>query len=134
MRRSQSAALPADLDQLRKQVERWRRTRQKLSPMPAALWRAAERQAAVHGCSAVARATGIGYGSLRKRLGREAGANGAASFRRKRPTFIELAPIARDGSRIELEDRDGVKLTIRLGDLAPLDIAIVASSIWERRR
>ena len=141
MRRKRNAAMPADLEELRDRVEDWRRTRSKLSPMPAPLWRAAERLAEIHGCFAVARATGIDYGSLRERRSRpapRATTDRLVPAAPRGPSFVELtlpsAPRADAGTQIELEDREGVKMTVRIDRESAVDIATLAAVIWERRR
>jgi hypothetical protein len=52
------------LSQLRRRIERWRWTRAKRAPMPPELWTAATELARELGAYRVARALGIGYGSL----------------------------------------------------------------------
>ena len=76
----------ARLDQLRRQIERWRRTRMKRSPMPAELWTAATDLARELGVSRVARELGVGYESLKERAGPH-GEPGA----RPADAFVELA-------------------------------------------
>ena len=141
MKRKSQPAPPVALEQLRARVEHWRRTRSKLSPMPAPLWRAAERLAEIHGCAAVARATGIDYGSLRERGSRKAPRKATAGLTPTappKPRFVELSlpsePRADRGMKIELEDREGVKMTVRIDRESAVDIATLASAIWERRR
>src|SRR3972149_6942107 len=70
------------LTQLRGRIERWRCTRAKRSPMPAELWAAATDLERGLGAYLVARELGIGYVSLKDRLGAdgESGGGEPAAF------------------------------------------------------
>ena len=112
------------LTELRRRIERWRWRRAKRSPMPAELWAAAIELARECGAYRVARDAGMGYQSLRDRLGDVAG-NG------KRPAsaFIEIdsaalfaAPPAAARTEVELSDASGVKVVIRLDAGESVDV------------
>jgi hypothetical protein len=75
----------ARLNQLRRRIERWRWTRASRGPMPAELWTAATELAREFGAYRVARELGVGYGSLKDRLGDD-GASGA----KESAAFVEI--------------------------------------------
>jgi hypothetical protein len=118
------------------QIEHWRQTRTKRSPMPERLWRAAVELAGEHGVFGASQALGVSYDSLRKR----AEAAGVARRRAKKgepltATFVELAPpafpmgIAHSGPVIEVTGPRGQRLTMRLrGD--ELDLAALIRECW----
>ena len=68
----EDAAGSADLAKLSEDVGRWRRTRAKLSPMPAALWSKATALAQRLGVHPVQSALGLNYEALRSRVGVDA--------------------------------------------------------------
>jgi hypothetical protein len=53
MSHSQGSHLPAKVEQIRGQLERWRRTRQKRSPIPETIWGEAAHLARECGVSAI---------------------------------------------------------------------------------
>lgn len=123
--------LSRQLQDLRWRIEQWRATRQKLGPMPAALWEEATSLARRHGVSPVARALGVGYEALRERV--QAGDTGARST----PTssgFVEVSAASlmapSTGAIIELVSGSGARLTIKLPDRNALDLAAVVESFW----
>ncbi len=113
----------AKLKQLRRRIERWRWTRIKRSPMPAKLWAEATELGRELGTYRVARELGIGYESLRDRLGDDAG----AGSQRAQP-FVEIntaslfASSAATRGEVELSDASGVKVVIRLGAGQSVDV------------
>jgi len=114
----------ARLSQLRRRIERWRWTRAKRSPMPPELWTGATELARELGAYRVARELGVGYGSLKDRVGAR-GENGA----REAEAFVELdgaslfsaAPAALR-SEVELSDASGTKMVIRLAADQAVDV------------
>jgi len=141
MGRKKQGALPAATAELRDRITWWRRTREKRSPMPADLWDDAVCLARTHGTYATARALGVGYESLQRRVaadpsgadievmgGGEAGGRG----------FVEVSGVQLLGAStpmgtvVELTDPDGVRLTIRLGTGEKLDVAGLVHGFWRR--
>lgn len=117
------------LRRLREQIERWRSTRVKRSPMPASLWAQAADVAGELGAYRVARELGIGYQSLRERLGET-----MCVERDEQQGFVEIdparlfAPVATGRGEVELSDASGVKVVIRLGAGESVDIAAVVGA------
>lgn len=114
---------------VRRQVERWRRTRPRSGRMPEELWELAVGLAGVHGVNPIARALGLDYYSLKKRL------VAAGESSQSSPAFVEL-DVASAGSStecvLEFEERRGSKLTVRLR--GSVDVAAILESFWKRRR
>lgn len=121
---------------LRERIARWRRTREKRSAMPEALWQEAVTLARKKGTYAVARGVKVDYQSLARRVAESRGGDGEAPAS---STFVELSgaqlfgPPTPPEPVIELYDSAGVRLTIRLGWGAPLDVAGLVRSFCQRR-
>jgi len=118
------------LTQLRGRIERWRCTRAKRSPMPAELWTAATELARELGAYRVAREAGVGYQSLRDRLGDD-----AEKGRPRADAFVEIdtaalfaSPPATVRGEVELSDTSGVKVVVRLGVGESLDVAALLAA------
>jgi hypothetical protein len=127
------------IEPLRRQIERWRRTRTKRSPMPASLWHRAVALAREHGVYAAAQELRLSYDSLRTRTeaaervparGKEGGL--------ARATFVELgagaiapAPVPAALS-VEITGSNGQRLTVRLHG-GELDVAELIRACWSGR-
>jgi hypothetical protein len=57
--------MPAEVKELSRQIEQWRRTRLYRKPMPEPLWTLAANAARQHGLARVARFVGLDYYSLK---------------------------------------------------------------------
>lgn len=120
------AADDADLAQLSADVERWRRTRAKLSPMPTELWDAATAVARRLGVNRVKEALGLNYGVLKARSA--AGGRQLAQVRQAATGFVELSGAqmlglpGATGAVVELVDAQGTRLTVRLAAGAECDV------------
>lgn len=126
------AAEAAKLARLSEDVERWRRTRRKLSPMPAPLWDATVAVAQRLGINRVKTVLGLNYRALKVRVAaanQPGGFAGAPSAR-----FVELsgaqvlAGAAATGSVIEVANVRGDRLTVRLAAGAALDVASLVTA------
>jgi len=126
--------LPEEVDLLRMEVQEWRRT--KAGPgaaMPLEVWETAVRLARAFGVCRIARATGLDYVWLRKKLERRLGAAPAA-VQVSAPTFLEVpvdlvmpgqgrakgskpgSPVQDGtGTLIEVAAADGSRMRIQLG-------------------
>lgn len=139
MGRKTTRLLDARIERLRTQIEHWRQTRAKRSPMPESLWRAATELAREHGVYAAARALQLSYASLRTRA--EAEAEPGQRRREDQPpraTFVELPPAVLSsaagvaGPIVEVWGPSGQRLTVRLcGD--ELDVAELIRACWSGR-
>lgn len=127
------------IEALCKQIERWRQTRAKRSPMPESLWRAAAELAREHGVYAAAQALQLSYASLRTRA--EAAAEPRQRRRGDQPpraTFVELPPAVLStaagaaGPIVEVWGPSGQRLTVRLRG-NELDLAELIRACWSGR-
>jgi hypothetical protein len=104
--------------------------------MPAQLWATATELARELGASRVAREVGVGYQSLRDRLG-DAGAaepQQSAGFVEIKPTALFAAPAETTHGEVELSDASGVKLVIRPGAGESVDVAGLLAAFRATRR
>jgi len=105
--------------------------------MPEDLWGSAVSLAGRHGLYPVARALGVDYGTLKRRVMR--GTPRREQTGKVSPEFIELAPaplLGRakpPGMVVELWDADGAKLVVRLAEGEGLDVRGLAEAFWRRR-
>jgi hypothetical protein len=130
----QAPSLPSDLKAAIKRFEEWRATRTVRSRVPESLWSLAVSVAKTHGIWRVAKALRVNYEGLKRRV-----------TAKKFPTpkeesfspFVEL-----DLSRsfhpkeciIELEERDGPKMTIHLKGTDSIDVIGLSKSFFGRGR
>jgi len=135
MARRGRAELGARVEKLRQRFEEWRRTRRSGTAIPASLWDGAAKLAKTHGINPVAQALRLDYYSLKERMGLVKERAGRKVARRA--AFVELGVV--EGSMaqqsvIELQHRDGAKMTIRLSSSKGLDVVELTSAFLRRRR
>jgi hypothetical protein len=112
----------------------WRKRRKHREAIPQPLWRAMVPLARAHGLSSVARALKVNYTGLKDHLLADSAATplGVVS----QPGFVEL-PIAPGlvgpPTVIELEDRFGLKLTVRLVQGSNSEALALARELWSAR-
>ena len=137
--------LPFRLQRLLGRFERWRRTREARARIPEPLWSSAVKAAGVFGIHRTARALGVDYYALKKRVeGKPVGAERAGrmpaataskgSAEMGGTTFVELPPAAWPGAGeciMELEDAGGAKLRVHLKGLGAPDLAALSRSFWQ---
>jgi len=116
----------SDLAAVRRELERWRRTRQRKGRIPEALWRTITPLGRRYGVSRVARDLRVPFFALRDRV--EVARATEATDTQKARQFVEvplsLTPTPTE-CVVELEDASGWKMTLRLtpanaGDAAAL--------------
>src|SRR6266545_3590336 len=73
MPRKRRAELLAGVAQLRERIERWRRTRERRTAMPADLWSGAVALARTEGAYPIARALRLNFEGLKRRMAEAAG-------------------------------------------------------------
>lgn len=136
MARRRRAKLPPGVKQLEGQIERWRRTRERRTAMPAALWSAAVALARSEGTYAIARALRLNFEGLKRRMAEAADGGVAPTARRN--GFVELtgSPIlgapSRTGTVVEVADGAGNRLTVQLGAETEVDVARLISAFRQR--
>lgn len=113
------------LTTIRRQFDRWRRTRaQARAPLPTRLWAAAAALVPEHGLYRTAPALGISDGSLQRHVAR--GGEG----RRLTAHFVELPPMPVAGACvIELEDAAGRPVRVRLTGVPLPEVADFARRV-----
>jgi len=113
----------------------WRQRRRHREPIPESLWRAMVRLARRFGLSPVAQVLKVNYTTLKHHLAAtiapQAPESGATAAE-----FVEV-PMSDcpSGSQlvIELEDRDGSKLTLRLAQTDSAVALALAQGLWRQR-
>ena len=126
-------AHPSVLARVLRRFERWRRTRQRRSTIPDALWALALEAARAHGLHQTARTLRLNHTALKQRL-RAAG--GPAGDLPVRAPFVELPGLAAGGPTctLELETARGATLRIHLQGIAPPDLAALSRTLWHVAR
>ena len=133
MEQARRPALPPAVDDLRIRLRRWRSARAKHGPVPEELWGEAARLARAHGVSPIATALGLGYYGLRRRVETMKEIPAIAN----RPAFVEIKgppSVIPPNCAVEVEMRDGSKMTIRLSGSATVNVAALVDSFLGRRR
>ena len=121
--------LPGEVVEVGLRIEAWRRRRVKRERMPSELWDCAVELASRHGVSRMARALGIGFAALQRRV------KGVAEVRPSAQIpphgFVELGGFSTSGwsgTEIEIAGRDGSRLAIRISQGAAVDLAGVVTA------
>lgn len=108
--------------------------------MPAELWDEAVRLARGGRAYQVARGAGVDFQSLRRRVAEAQTTGGRAVGTAASGEFVEISGAELLGSAavmgpvVELVDRNGVRVTIRLGAAEKVDVAAVVKLVCSRRR
>ena len=133
MRTSKTRALPSRLEGLRRRFERWRRTRKIGSRIPETLWAAAVKLAEAYGIHPTAKALGVDYYSLKKRLEEKPASRSRMAAPANGAKFVELSAAAQRGISeciLELEDVEGTKMRIQVKGIEAGDLATLSRSLW----
>ena len=126
------AVIPAELQELSRQIERWRNTRPHRMPMPEPLWILAANLARQYSVARVARFLRLDYYCLKDRVQpSEVTVPGSG------PTFIELpnltaVPVSE--CSIELEHPRGSRMRIQVKGSALPDLAALTRTFWGLKR
>jgi hypothetical protein len=114
---------------LRGRIAQWRERRtHRGAPMPVALWAAAVDMAWRHGLAATARALGLDYGTLKRRLAAHGPGPTAAA-----PTFVDLgvaAPLGLGACVIAVDGPRGRRLRLEVSDLRVPDLLALVHAAW----
>ncbi len=123
-----------DLEPVRRQLEAWRKTRQHRDRIPEPLWGAMGKLARTYGVSSVSAALRVEYYALKDRV--EGARKVSAVAKPSLPTFVELkSPVLGQltGSRVELEDGSGNRMTVGLDSGVNLDLVAIMQAFWSRQ-
>jgi hypothetical protein len=147
MRAEAARDVPVALERIRGRLERWRRIRRGRDRIPEELWGLAVQAVGTYGLNKTARALGLDYYSLKKRV-EAADGHTAWPARRRGPAapatarFVELAPLASAAERVppgsgsvaecllEFERGGGAKLRVHLKGVVVPDLAALSRSFW----
>jgi hypothetical protein len=130
-RRAHDGVNDRRVKEVRNEIARWRRTREKRTTMPAELWAAARALARARGTYRMARALRVDYESLARRV---AEAGGERTAETKSDGFVELrgADLLGGATVVEVSDIDGARMTIRIGAGSALDATALVSAFRRR--
>jgi hypothetical protein len=108
------------------QFQRWRKTRQRGTPIPERLWSLALELARLYGVNKTASTLKLDYYGLKKRLGESTPAVAA-----DQAAFLEIPPLAAAGECIiDCENSAGARLRIHVKGIALSDLAALSRSLW----
>jgi hypothetical protein len=102
--------MPASLAKLQRRFESWRKQRAAGERIPGRLWKAAAKQAAIHGVSQTSSALKLSYYSLKEHVDQQ-------PTLASTPTFVEVIPPPIPFARecvIECEDAAGSRMRVHL--------------------
>lgn len=125
--------IPAEIQELSRQIEQWRSIRRHRMPMPEPLWTVAANLARQYGVARVARFLRLDYYSLKERL--QPPKRQQVSVPRS-PTFIELphrTATPDPECSIELEHPRGSRMRIHVKGALP-DLAALTRAFWGKKR
>ena len=127
--------LPVEIEALAKRLDAYRKQRQRRRCLPESIWNQAAELARRHGVFRVQEALRLNYCVLKRRM--EALASPSPEVVRalpikQSPAFVELSvpPLASGGTILELEDRTGRKLTVRLAGENGVELVELARVLW----
>ena len=117
--------------EVRDEITRWRRTRERRAPMPAGLWARAVALAQHSGTYRIARTLRVDYQSLARRV---AEAGGARRGEARSGGFVELrgADLIGAATVVEVAAVDGARMTIRIGAGGTFDAAALVGAFRRR--
>jgi hypothetical protein len=122
--------------QLGERIERWRRTRERRTAMPAGLWSGAVALAQSEGAYAIARALRLNFEGLKRRMaeaaaGRTPVAAGSRAFVEWSGAQI-MGTSSSVGTVVEVVDAAGNRLMVRLAPDAEVDVVRLISAFQHR--
>jgi hypothetical protein len=126
-----------DLDEVRGQIEHWRKTRSSRGRMPPALWEAAARLARSRGIYAVSQHLNVNYDSLKSRVQGASKPKAKGARGRTVPQFVELGAILPtrpvvDATVMELVGATGSRLIVRVTGATSADVVALVRELYGR--
>ena len=125
----------ADLDEVRRDFERWRQSRRFGTRIPEELWQAAAEVGREIGVSKASRELCLDYYKLRRRTESTPEQRPDAESPQERK-FLEI-PLCADpspGCILEVEDARGVRLRVELKGATPAHLETLARTFWSLAR
>ena len=123
-----------DVEQVRAQLDLWRRTPGHGRGIPEEIWQAATHLARARGLYRVSRELRLNYQSLQRRVA--AGGGHPSPRAADPPVFLDLGPgllNAAAGCVVDLVAPDGARMTVRLSASVSESLAALAAALWSRR-
>ena len=121
-----------DMEDARRRLEAWRKSRSRGKRIPAPLWALAAALARTHGVSPVSQRLGLDYNGLKRRV--EAIRTPRRSRLKPPPGFVELPLIGQPAHgpscTVELARGEGARMTIRWEGKEGLDLVGLAEAFW----
>jgi hypothetical protein len=114
----QSATIPQEIAEARRRLQEWRGAHRKREPFPEELWEMAVGLAQQHNIHRVARALGLDYGTLKRRM--------PAATTEPPAAFLELispAPGCIAECTMEAQSASGATLRIQMKSVPPAGLA-----------
>lgn len=123
------------LEEVERQFKTWRRTRKHYKPIPAELWEAAIHLTAHHSIPTIADRLLLNPAELKRRA--HAISTQPSEHQQPAPAFIEL-DLGDHGANydciIEMEDKNGSKMTVHIKDSNRFDFHELCRAFWRKRK
>ncbi len=123
--------VPRPLARATERFEKWRKGGPARRKIPASLWDLAAALGETYGVNRTAQALRLDYYDLKRHVEAAGGRSGSPGPGTA-ATFVEVLPQPGGECVVEIEDRRGAKMTIRLS--GPVDVVALAKSFLGRRR
>ena len=125
-------SISLDIEQARRRLEVWRKSRPRGKWIPTRLWALAAALARTHGVSRISQTLGLDYNGLKRRA--EAMATPRRSRLKPPPGFVELPIVGQPGlgpnCTVELARGEGARMTIRWEGKEGLDLVGLVEAFW----
>lgn len=133
MKFNENSSKKPTLEEIREHFETWRKTREKRTTIPDALWEAAISLSSRHSLCQISKALRLNYSDLKHRV------QSSQSFLQSSPVidpaFIDLglkSPILPAECTIEMEDQNGAKMRMYFKGEAGLDLLELGKVFWSK--
>ncbi len=126
-------SLKPTLEQVRDQFENWRKTRQKRTAVPEALWERAVSLSSDYPILQISKALRLNYTALKNRV--QASNGGSHPKSNSGPAFVELdfgRSIFPSECVVEMEDTIGSKMKMHLKGVTGLDLLELGRAFWSK--
>jgi len=136
MARRRRQGLPSEIEALAQRLEMYRSSPQRQRRLPESLWTQAAQLARRYGVCQVQRALRLHYYDLKQRVDSLPAPIRKATLsvpQGPRPAFVELgvpASLVGSATTLEVEDRTGKKLTVRLAAEHRGELVALARAVW----
>ncbi len=121
-----------DIEEARRRLEVWRKSRSRGKRIPTRLWALAAALARMHGVSPVSQRLGLDYNGLKRRA--EAVATPRRSRLKPPPGFVELPLVGHPGlgpnCTVELARGEGARMSIRWEGKEGMDLVGWVEAFW----